>query len=92
MKYQDNKFAEELDAIILLNDKYIEKGLHKGYIGTIMDNFIEKFGLVIADFSNPITGESIQPAIEIKKEDFRVLSDSLEDQKSVRDFKNLFKS
>lgn len=85
-KYKDNAFAEPMDAIILLNDNYEDKGLKKGYIGTIMDNFIEKYGFVVADFSDPVTAESIQPVIEIKKEDFRVISDSLSDRKSVKEF------
>ncbi len=90
-KYQDNKLVEEMDDIILLNDNYIEQGLKAGYIGTVMDNYIEKYGCVIADFSNPITGECIQPAIEIKREDFRVFSDSLTDRKLGREFRDLFR-
>ncbi len=80
-----------MDAIILLNDNYLEQGLKKGYIGIVMDNFIEKMGIVVADFYNPITGEDIQPVIDIKKEDFRVISGSLSDQKLVKTFKDLFR-
>lgn len=90
-KYIDNILVEPMDAIILLNDRYIEYGLKKGYIGTVMDNFLEKHGFVVADFSNPITGECIQPVINIKKEDFRVISGSLLDQRLVKEFKNLFR-
>ena len=90
-KYKDNTLVEPMDDIILLNDKYAEKGLYAGYIGTVMDNFIEKFGFIVADFSNPITGEYIQPVVEIKKEDFRVFSGSLEDQKIGRAFRERFK-
>ena len=56
-----------MDAIILLNDNYAAQGLFKGYIGTVMANFIEKYGFVVADFSNPIESGYIQPVIEIKK-------------------------
>ena len=80
-----------MDAIILLNDNYIQQGLRAGYIGTVMDNFIEKFGVVVADFSSFVEVECGQPVIEIKKEDFRVVSGSLSDQKLVREFKALFK-
>ena len=90
-KYKDNVLVEELDAIILLNDNYVDKGLFKGYIGTVMANFIEKYGFVVADFSNPIKAGYIQPVIEIKKEDFRVISGSLADQKLVKEFKDLFR-
>ncbi len=90
-KYKDNSLVEEMDAIILLNDNYIKQGLKKGYIGVVMDNFIEKMGIVVADFYNPITGEDIQPVIDIKKEDFRVISGSLADQKLVKAFKDLFR-
>ena len=85
-KYKNNALVEEMDDIILLNDNYADKGLFKGYIGIVMANFIEKYGFVVADFSNPI-----QPVIEIKKEDFRVLSDSLADKKLVKEFKDLFR-
>lgn len=59
-KYENNAFVEEMDAIILLNDNYADQGLFKGYIGTVMANFIEKYGFVVADFSNPIESGYIQ--------------------------------
>ena len=90
-KYKDNMLVEEMDAIILLNDNYADKGLFKGYIGIVMANFIQKYGFVVADFSNPIEPKYIQPVIEIKKEDFRVLSDSLADKRLVKEFKDLFR-
>ena len=90
-KYKDNTLVEEMDAIILLNDNYAKQGLFKGYIGTVMANFIEKYGFVVADFSNPIESGYIQPVIEIKKEDFRVISGSAADQKLVKEFKDLFR-
>ena len=90
-KYRDNGLVEEMDDIILLNENYAKAGLHAGYIGTVMDNYIKEDGVVIADFSNPVTGECLQPAIEIRKEDFRVFSGSREDQKAGRAFRELFK-
>ena len=90
-KYQNNTLVEEMDEIILLNDNYADKGLFKGYIGEVMENLIEERGFVVADFSNPIKPEYIQPVIEIKKEDFRVISGSLADQKLVKEFKDLFR-
>ena len=90
-KYQNNVLVEEMDAIILLNDNYMEQGLFKGYIGIVMENLIEERGFVVADFYNPFTGESIQPVIIIQKEDFRVISGSVADQKLVKEFKDLFR-
>ena len=90
-KYKHNTLVEEMDAIILLNDNYADKGLFKGYIGTVMANFIEKYGFVVADFSNPIESGYIQPVIEIKQKDFRVISSSVADQKLVKEFKDLFR-
>ena len=90
-KYKNNALVEEMDDIILLNDNYADQGLFKGYIGIVMANFIQKYGFVVADFSNPIEPKYIQPVIEIKKEDFRVLSDSLADKRLVKDFKELFR-
>ncbi len=90
-KYKDNSLVEEMDAIILLNDNYIEQGLKKGYIGVVVDNTFGENNTIIADFYNPITGEDIQPVIDIKKEDFRVISSSLADQKLVKAFKDLFR-
>ena len=89
-KYTNNALVEEMDTIILLNDNYADKGLFKGYIGEVMENLIIERGFVVADFSNPIKPEYIQPVIAIQKEDFRVLSDSLADKKLVKEFKDLF--
>ncbi len=90
-KYKDNALVEEMDAIILLNDNYIEYGLKKGAVGVVMDNLIEEFGIIIAEFFNPFTGDDIQSAIEIKKEDFRVLSGSLNDRRLVKEYKDSFR-
>lgn len=90
-KYENNALVEELDAIILLNDNYARQGLFKGYIGAVMANYIEKYGFVVADFYNPFTGESIQPVVEIKQQDFRVISGSATDQKLLKEFKDLFR-
>ena len=90
-KYTNNTLVEEMDAIILLNDNYAAQGLFKGYIGTVMENLIEERGFVVADFSNPIKPGYIQPVIVIKKEDFRVISGALADQKLVKEFKDLFR-
>lgn len=62
-----------------------------GYIGVVVENLIEKMGIVLADFFNPVTGEDIAILVEIKKEDFRVYSGTLEDQKIGKKFKDLFK-
>lgn len=89
-KYQNNALVEEMDAIILLNDNYSDRGLCKGYVGTVIENMIRERGFVVADFSNPIDGGYIQPVIEIKKDDFRVISGSVADKKAVKAFRDLF--
>ena len=56
-----------------------------------MENLIAERGFVVADFYNPFTGKSMQPVITIQKEDFRVISGSLEDKRLVKEFKDLFR-
>lgn len=90
-KYKDNVLVDWTDDIILLNDNYAEQGLKKGYIGAVVENLIDAQGIVLADFFNPLTGEDIAVLAQIKKEDFRVFSGSLEDQKIGRAFKERFK-
>ncbi len=89
-KYKNNALVEQMDAIVLINDNYIAYGLKAGYIGTVIDNFIDKQDIIVVDFSNPFTGKTIQPIMDIRKEDFRVLSNSTNDKKLIKEFKELF--
>ena len=89
-KIKGNILVDWTDDIILLNDNYADKGLYAGYIGVVVENLIENMGIILADFFNPITGEDIAILVEIKKEDFRVYSGTLEDQKLGRAFRKLF--
>ena len=89
-KYIDNSLVEPMDAIILLNDNYSRAGLKKGYIGVVVDNLIKSQNIILVDFDNPYTGQSIAVLAQIKKDDFRVISSSPADQRAVRAFKNLF--
>ncbi len=89
-KIKENILVDWTDDIILLNDNYAAQGLYAGYIGAVVENLIEKMGIILADFFNPITGEDIAILVEIKKEDFRVYSGTLEDQKIGKAFKELF--
>ena len=89
-KIKGNILVDWTDDIILLNDNYADKGLYAGYIGVVVENLIEKMGVILADFFNPITGEDIAILVEVKKEDFRVYSGTLEDQKLGRAFRKLF--
>ena len=89
-KIKENILANWTDDIILLNDNYADKGLYAGYIGVVVENLIEKMGIILADFFNPITGEDIAILVEVKEEDFRVYSGTLEDQKLGRAFRKLF--
>ena len=34
-KYNDNRLAEELDLIVLTNDRHLQSGLPKGSLGTL---------------------------------------------------------
>ena len=90
-KYQDKKRIDWTNDIILLNDKYADKGLYVGYIGSVVENLIEERGIVLADFFNPLTGEDIAGGVEIQEEDFRVYKGTLEDKKIGWDFKDLFR-
>ena len=90
-KIKENILADWIDDIILLNDHYADKGLYAGYIGVVVENLIEKMGIILVDFFNPITGEDIATLVEVKKEDFRVYSGTLEDQKIGKAFKELFR-
>lgn len=90
-KYLDNTLAEPTDAIVLLNDNYMEQGLRTGYIGVVVDNLIDSQGLILVDFFNPFTGADIAVLAKIRKEDFRVLSNSLPDQRLVKNFRALFR-
>ena len=89
-KYTDNSLVEPMDAVILLNDNYENAGLKKGFIGVVVDNLIKTHNIILADFDNPYTGQSIAVLAEIKKEDFRVISSSSDDRRAVRAFKALF--
>ena len=91
VKMKENILVDWTDDIILLNDNYANKGLYAGYIGVVVENLIAERGIVLADFFNPITGEDIAVLVEIKKEDFRVFSGSLEDQRIGKAFRQLFK-
>lgn len=90
-KYIENSMVEPMDAICVLNDKYLNQGIHKGYVGVVVENLIEQRGYIFADFDNPFKLEYIAVQVEIKKEDFRVLGSSYEDKKIVKAYKNLFK-
>lgn len=90
-KYENNALVEELDEIILLNDNYADRGLCKGCVGIVMSNLIEKDGFVVADFESPKGEKYNQPVIEIRKEDFRVMSDSVADHKLWREFREMFR-
>ena len=91
-KIKENILVDWTNDIILLNDNYADKGLYAGYIGVVVENLIEKMGIILADFFNPITGEDIAILVEVKEEDFRVYSGTLEDQKIGKEFKDLFRN
>lgn len=90
-KYKDNNLVEPMDAIVLLNDNYANQGLFKGYIGVVVETLMDEQEFILVDFFNPFTGADMVALAEIKKEDFRVISDSLADQRLVKEFKDLFR-
>ena len=69
----------------------MRQGLKQGYIGVAVDNFIRNNGCVSADFFAPFAGDDIAAQVAIGKDDFRVLSDSADDRRKVKSFKDLFK-
>lgn len=60
-------------------------------IGVVVETLMEEQVFILVDFFNPVTGEDIAILVEIKKEDFRVYSGTLEDQKIGKEFKDLFR-
>lgn len=58
----------------------------------VVDNFIKNRGFVLADFFHPFIGEDICVQAEIRKEDFRVISNAIHDQRKVKEFKDLLKN
>lgn len=55
-KIVNDLLVELTEDIILINDNYSSQGLKKGYIGVVIDNFIEEEGIILVDFFNPFTG------------------------------------
>lgn len=92
IKHENNVNVKPMDAIILINDNYINYNLKQGYIGVVVDNLIQKNNYVLADFFNPLTGKDIAVQIEIAKDDFRILSNSIKDQLAVKVFKDICKN
>lgn len=92
IKHENNVNVKPMDAIILINDNYINYNLKQGYIGVVVDNLIQINNYVLADFFNPLTGEDIAVQIEIAKDDFRILSNSIKDQLAVKVFKDICKN
>ncbi len=91
-KYTDNTLVEPMDDIILINDNYADQGLFKGYIGITVASFLPKWDYILVDFLNPVKGEYLVVQAKIKKDDFRVFSDSLEDKLAGKAFRELFKN
>lgn len=92
IKHENNVNVKPMDAIILINDNYINYNLKQGYIGVVVDNLIQINNYVLADFFNPLTGKDIAVQIEIAKDDFRILSNSIKDQLAVKVFKDICKN
>ncbi len=87
----DKHLIAPMDAIYLINDNYEKLGLKKGYVGVVVENLIKERGFLLVDFDNPFKAEYIAVQVEIKKDDFNLLTSSRHDQLIVKNYKDLFR-
>ncbi|MCD8372450.1 MAG: hypothetical protein LUD27_04015 [Clostridia bacterium] len=87
-EYIQDPLIEE--AICILNENYADIGIHTGYVGIVIENLLVKRGSILADFYDPFTGKDLAVATEIRQEDFKVLTGTLDDKLIVKKYKDLF--
>lgn len=71
-KYTDNRLAEELDLIVLTDDKYATFGLPRGSLGTLIDAYAGKNKPLYAQFETE--NGRVEQALSLR--DFRVLNEN----------------
>ena len=79
-KYNDNKLAEEMDLIILLDDTHKERGLPNGSLGTLTYSYTGKQNPLYAEFACADGTKKEEP---LSLHDFRVLNEKDERDLSV---------
>ena len=79
-KYNDNKLAEEMDLIILLDDAHKERGLPNGSLGTLTYSYTGKHNPLYAEFACADGTKKEEP---LSLHDFRVLNEKDERDLSV---------
>lgn len=79
-KYNDNKLAEELDLIVLLNDTHKQSGLQSGALGTLTYSYTGKQTPLYAEFALADGTKKEEP---LSLTDFRVLNEKNEKDLSV---------
>lgn len=70
-KYTDNRLAEELDLIILTDDKFKPQGYPRGTLGTLTYSYTGKNRPLYAQFS----GDNNRRELPLSLRDFRVLNE-----------------
>ena len=70
-KYNDNRLAEELDLIVLTNDRHLQSGLPKGSLGTLTYSYTGASRPLYAEFSCA-DGSKREEALAL--DSFRVLN------------------
>ena len=79
-KYNDNKLAEELDLIVLLNDAHKQSGLPTGSLGTLTYSYTGRQNPLYAEFAFADGTKKEEP---LDLSDFRVLNAKNERDLSV---------
>ena len=73
-KYSDNRLAEELDLITLTTNRYQEKGLSRGDVGTLIYSYTGLRRPMFGEFQK--RGTRTELALRLR--DFRVLNPTSE--------------
>ena len=69
-KYNDNRLAEELDWIVLINDSHKDAGLPDGSLGTLTASYTGKNNPLFAEFA---AADGSRFETPLRLDDFRVL-------------------
>lgn len=79
-KYNDNKLAEELDLIVLLNDKHLSHGIPLGALGTLVYAYTGAKNPLYAEFA---LADGTKKEETLSLPEFRVLNERNEKDLSL---------
>ena len=79
-KYNDNKLAEELDLIVLLNDNHLSRGIPHGALGTLIYAYTGSQNPLYAEFALADGTKKEEP---LSLPEFRVLNERNEKDLSL---------